>query len=94
MAKSCIAKTDFPRALQELAHAQSQLPQEYAPMHFVRASALLGLKNYEDAAGELKSFLRFAPKNDPNIAAAQDALAQIKIFVAPGAMSAENRELR
>ena len=94
MAQSYIAKTDFPHALQQLAHAQSQLPQEYAPIHFVRASALVGLKNYEDAAAELKLFLRFAPKNDPNIAPAQNALTEIETFVASGATSAENRVLR
>jgi tetratricopeptide (TPR) repeat protein len=94
MAKSYIAKTDFSRALQQLAHAQSQLPEEYAPIHFVRASALLGLQNYDDAAAELKSFLRVAPKTDPNIAAAQDALTHIQSFVAAQVTSAENRESR
>ena len=84
MAKSYLAKTDFPRALQQLTHAQNQLRQDYAPIHFVRASALLGLKNYQDAAVELTSFLKLAPKNDPNTATAQDALTQIATFVASG----------
>src|SRR5262249_47721412 len=70
IAKSYIAKRDYQRALQQLTHAQEQLPREYPALHLVRANAFLGLKDYSEAANELRIFLRMAPK-DPNASAAQ-----------------------
>ena len=85
MAKAYVAKTDYQRALQQLAHAQSQISQDYAPLHLLRASALVGLKNYNDGAVELKTFLRIAP-NDPSAPAAKGALSQIETLIgSPGA---------
>jgi hypothetical protein len=80
MAKAYVAKTDYQRALQQLAHAQSQISQDYAPLHLLRASALVGLQNYNDGAVELKTFLRIAP-NHPSASAAKGMLAQIDAFV-------------
>jgi len=76
MAKSYMATADYQRALQQLAHAQRQMSQEYPPLHLLRASVLLALNDYEDATAELKAFLRIAP-NDPHAAAARDALGKI-----------------
>jgi len=81
MAKSYIAKMDYQRALQQLTHAKEQMSNEYPPLHLVRANALLGLKNYNDAANELKTFLKIAP-SDPNASAAQETLGQINAFMA------------
>jgi len=77
MAKAYMAKTDYQHALQQLAHAQSQISRDYAPLHLLRASALVGLKNYNDGAVELKTFLRIAP-TDPNAPAAKGLLAEIE----------------
>lgn len=87
MAKSYVAKADYQRALQQLAHAQGQMSQDYAPLHLLRANVLLGLKNFNDAATELKLFLRIAP-NDPNASAAQDTLGKLNAFVASAARTA------
>jgi tetratricopeptide (TPR) repeat protein len=84
MAKSYAAQADYPRALEQLTHAQRRLVHEFAPLHLIRANVLIGLKNYEEAANELKLFLRIAP-NDPNSLAARDALGRINAFVASGA---------
>jgi hypothetical protein len=81
MAKSYAAKADYSRALQQLTHAQ--LVHEYAPLHLLRANVLVELKNYNDAADELKLFLKLAP-NDPNSSAARDALGRINAFIASG----------
>ena len=81
MAKSYVGKADYQRALQQLAHAQGHLAQEYPPLHLLRANVLLGLQNFNDAANELKSFLRIAP-NDPNSAAARETLARVNAFIA------------
>jgi tetratricopeptide (TPR) repeat protein len=83
MAKSYVAKADYQRALQQLAHAQGQMSEEYAPLHLLRAHVLLALNNYADAAAELKSFLRIAP-NDPKASAARDALSKLAAITASG----------
>lgn len=80
MAKSYAAKTDYTRALQQLAHAQGQLRAEWAPLHLLRANVLLGLNNYADAADELQIFLQIAPK-DPNASAVRETLDQINVFI-------------
>jgi tetratricopeptide (TPR) repeat protein len=81
MAKAYFSKADYQRALQQLTRAQGQISQEYPPLHLLRANALLGLKNYADAAAELKSFLRIAPK-DPNASAVRDTLGKLAAFTA------------
>ena len=84
MAKAYVAKADYQRALQHVAHAQGQMSQEYPPLHLLRANVLLGLNNYDEAAAELKSFLKIAP-NDPNASAARDALGRLAAFATSGA---------
>jgi hypothetical protein len=94
MAKSYLGKTDYQRALQQLTHAQSQMTQDYAPLHLLRASAFLALKNYSDAAAELRFFLRIVSKDDPTAARAKDALAQINAFVSSKAIMATTEQQR
>jgi len=83
MAKSYFGKADYQRALQQLTHAQSELPQEYAPLHLLRGQVFLRLNNYAEATKELTTFLKIAP-NSPKAATVRDVLAQINAFVAPG----------
>jgi hypothetical protein len=83
MAKSYLGKTDYQRALQQLTHAQGQITQDYAHLHLLRANAFLALNHYQDAAAELKLFLRIAP-SDPNAPAVRETLDQVKAFIASG----------
>ena len=81
MAKSYLGKADYQRALDQLAHAQQQLGREYPPLYLLRAHIFIVLKNYDGAAGELKSFLRIAP-SDPNASAVRDTLQRIGALMA------------
>ena len=87
MAKSYIGKADYQRALQQLTHAQGEMTRDYAPLHLLRASAFLALKNYQDAAAELKFFLRIVPENDATASKAKDALGKINAFVSARAIT-------
>jgi tetratricopeptide (TPR) repeat protein len=82
MAKSYIGKADYPHAVQQIDRAISLAPQDFAPVHLVKAHALLALKSYSEAMGELQAFLERAPKNDPNTAQAMAMLDQAKAFTA------------
>ena len=84
MARAYAGKADYPRAMQQLARGQGYLRQEFAPIHLLRANILLGLANYDEAANELKSFLRIAP-NDPNSSVAREALGRINAFATSSA---------
>ena len=81
MAKAHVGKTEYPHALEDLAKAQQLSPKEYAPIHLVRAHAMLALKNYSSAMTELQTFLTLAPQ-DPNSPAARTALEKVKAFIA------------
>ena len=85
MSKSYVGKADYQHALQQLTKAQSFNPNEYAPIHLVRAHVMLALKDYSSAMNELQRFLTLAPE-DRNSAVARDTLAKVKAFTA----SAEN----
>lgn len=81
MAKSYVGKADYEHALQQLAKAQQLVPTEFAPIHLVRAQAMLALKDYGNAINELQAFLTLAPQ-DPNSGAARQALEKVKAFTA------------
>ncbi|PYY15923.1 MAG: hypothetical protein DMG61_05825 [Acidobacteria bacterium] len=80
MAKAYVGKADYQHALQQLARAQSLSPAEYAPIHLVRAHAMLALKDYSNAMNELQAFLKLAPQ-DPNSAVARNALEKVKALL-------------
>jgi tetratricopeptide (TPR) repeat protein len=81
MAKAYVGKADYQHALQQLSKSQSFLVNDYAPLHLVRAHALLALKNYNDAVAELQEFLKLAPQ-DPNAGMVRDTLGKLKAFMA------------
>ena len=87
MAKSYVGKADYQRALQQLNHVQGQMTHNYAPLHLLRARAFLALKNYSDAAAELKFFLGVVPANDARASQARDALAKINAFLSARAIT-------
>jgi tetratricopeptide (TPR) repeat protein len=81
MAKAYVGKADYQHALQQTAKAQALSSVDYAPMHLLRAHAMLALKNYSEAINELEAFLTLAPQ-DPNSPAARQALEKVKAFTA------------
>jgi len=60
LAKASLGKGDYKTALGHVSKA-CQISQEYAPIHLVKAHALLGLKMYQDAVGELELYLLQEP---------------------------------
>ena len=60
LAKASLGQGDYKTALKNVSKA-CEISQEYAPVHLVRAHALLGLKMYEDAVGELELYLTQEP---------------------------------
>jgi tetratricopeptide (TPR) repeat protein len=87
MAKAYIGKTDYRSALVQLSKAQEFETTDYAPIHLVRAHALVAVQEYKDAMSELQAFLTLAP-NDPNSEMARQALEKIKAFTAASAKPA------
>jgi tetratricopeptide (TPR) repeat protein len=82
MAKSYLGKADYAHAMQQIDRAIPLAPADFAPVHLVKAHALLALKSYAAAMGELQAFLDHAPKNDPNTAQAMAMMDQAKAFIA------------
>ena len=80
LSKSLLGQGDYRNALKNVVRAQG-FENSYAPMHLVKAHALIGLKFYGEAAQELQQFLAKDPKS-PNAAAAQQELSNMKAFAA------------
>ena len=68
LAKASLGQGDYKNALKNVSKA-CEISQEYAPVHLVKAHALLGLKMYQDAVGELELYLT----QDPSSKAADSA---------------------
>lgn len=56
MAKAYLGKADFAKAIRQLDRAQSLTP-DFPMIRYVRGFALMGLKQYQQAATELQAFL-------------------------------------
>ena len=81
LGKAFVGKGDFPTAIRNLERAESMGPNSYAPLHLVKAHALLGMKSYSDAMTELEKYLEREP-NGQNSAQARETLAKVKAFTA------------
>ncbi len=81
MGKAFVGKGDFPTALRNLERAEQMAPNNYAPLHLVKAHALLGMKSYDDAMAELEKYLERDP-NGQGSAQARQTLEQVRGFVA------------
>lgn len=81
MAKAYVGKADYQHALEQLAKAQGFIPHDYAPLHLMRAHAMIALKDYSSAVAELEAFLKLAP-SDPNSPAAHETLEKLKALTA------------
>jgi regulator of sirC expression with transglutaminase-like and TPR domain len=81
MAKAQLGKGDYQKALAAIDRAGQTGPAEYAPIHLVRAHALLGLKAYQQAMVELETYVSGDPKG-ADVANVRKTLDQVKAFVA------------
>lgn len=81
MGKALVGKAQYDAALRQLDRAQALMPKEYAPLHLVKAHAMLAINNYTDAMAELQQYLAKEP-NGANSQEAQKMLDQARAFAA------------
>lgn len=81
MGKAYLAKSDFQSALRQLDKAQQLAPETYAPLHVVKAHALLGMQAYDHAVAELEAYLARDPKGQASDVA-RDTLDKVRAFQA------------
>jgi len=79
LGKAFLGQSDYDAALRQLNKAGDLGPKEYAPIHLVKAHALLGLKNYPEAISELEAYLEKDPKG-PNSDEARAVLDKARAF--------------
>jgi len=79
LAKASLGQGDYKTALMNVSKA-CEISQEYAPVHLVKAHALLGLKMYQDAVGELELYLTREPSGS-SADSARRTLTMAKSFV-------------
>lgn len=80
LSKCMLGQDNYRNALKYVVKAED-IGSGYAPIHLVKAHALLGLKAYDEAAIEFERFLNQDPKN-PGAPEARQALAQARAFAA------------
>jgi tetratricopeptide (TPR) repeat protein len=76
-ARAYYGKSDFTRALEQLAGAEHLAPTDFAPIHLLHGEVFLALANDADAAKELQTFLDRDPK-DPKAGEIRELLAKLK----------------
>ena len=81
LSKALLGKGQFEAALRQANKASALAPPSFAPIHLVRAHALLGVKNYDLAVAELEQFLLTKP-NSADSARARETLNQVRAFAA------------
>lgn len=62
MGKAYIGKRDYPSAFRQLERAENITPAEYPLIQFLKAEALMGMKQYPEAMTALQSFLQKNPQ--------------------------------
>jgi len=75
MGKALLAKGQYEASLRQFDRAQTLLANDVPVIHLAKARALLGVRNYPDAATELQAFLAKEPQG-PRSQEAQKLLAQ------------------
>jgi len=84
--KADVGKGEFAAALQHFDKAQALLDAPYAPLHLMKAQAMIGLKLYDQAASELQAYLSADP-NGQDAGRARGVLSKVQAFVAASAKS-------
>jgi Tfp pilus assembly protein PilF len=80
LSKAVLGQHDFRNALKYVVKSES-LGGAYPPIHLVKAHALLGLKDYDEAATELEQYLA-KEATGPKAEEARKTLSQAKAFSA------------
>jgi tetratricopeptide (TPR) repeat protein len=83
LSKAFLGKGDFPAALRQINKAAEFGPANYSAIHLVRAHALLGMKDYNQAVVELEQFIGSNP-TAADSARARETLNQVKAFMGQG----------
>ncbi len=81
LSKALLGKGQFDAALRQINRAAQLTPGKYPAMHMVRAHALLGLKDYQQAVAELEQVIVANPSGAESEQARQ-TLGQVKAFMA------------
>lgn len=81
MAKAHVGKSEYEAAIRSADKAQELSGGKYPLVHLLKAHAMLALKQYDPAMGELQAFLDQAPKA-PQAENARTTLEQVRAFVA------------
>ena len=81
LSKALLGKGQFEAALRQINRAAELGPQKYPAIHMVRAHALLGLKDYQQAVAELEQVI-VADPSGADSAQARQTLGQVKAFMA------------
>jgi tetratricopeptide (TPR) repeat protein len=77
MSRARLGMKDFKAALEQATKAEGLCPEDNPDIHTVKASALIGLRDYPHATDELEKFLHLAPEG-PQAAEARRTLDQLK----------------
>jgi tetratricopeptide (TPR) repeat protein len=88
LGKALVGKGDYQAGIDQLAKAQDFSSNKYAPIHLVKAHAMLALKQYPEAMAELQAFITQAP-NDSRSAAARETLDKVNAFMGKGSMASK-----
>jgi len=81
ISKAQIGKSNYEAAIRAADKAQAFSEGRYPLVHLLKAHAMLALKQYDPAMGELQAFLDQAPKA-PEAEGARTTLEQVRAFVA------------
>jgi tetratricopeptide (TPR) repeat protein len=81
MSKAQVGKSNYPAAIRAADKAHVLSDGKYPLVHLVKAHAMLALKQYDDAMGELQAFIDQAPQA-PQAESARTTLEQVRAFVA------------
>jgi tetratricopeptide (TPR) repeat protein len=81
MARAELGKRDFGAAVRSLDRAQMFVPPQVTAVHLYRVQAFIGLKDYQNAIGELENYLSKNP-HDANSEMARNTLTKLKEFTA------------
>jgi hypothetical protein len=79
--KAQVGKSNYEAAIRAADKAQALSNGKYPLVHLVKAHAMLALKQYDPAMGELQAFLEQDPKA-PQAESARTTLEQVRAFVA------------
>ncbi len=81
LSKAEVGKSNYETAIRAADKAQELSDGKYPLVHLLKAHALLALKQYDPAMGELQAFIDQAPKA-PQAENARTTLEQVRAFVA------------